>query len=155
VTEQGQGNTGLTLHNTMLARLHTFSLLGIEALTVEVEVGVSPRATVKTILVGLPEAAVVESLEVISVSNLAETLAFFQGELDIDAVPSRLDELFRSLSNYDVCYSDVRGQALVKRALTIAAAGSHNLLMLGPPGSGKTMYMARYRTDDPSIHATR
>jgi magnesium chelatase family protein len=245
----------------MLAKLYTFSLLGIEALPVEVEVDVSPRAAPNTVLVGLPEAAVresthrveraiinsgfvrpqdrvvinlapaelpkqaasfdlpitlgilagsgqfqshlfdqytvvgelslagrtrpikgalsmamaaakqcglrglvipdtsareaavVEHLEVIPVSNLTETVAFFQGQLNIDPTPSRLDELFSSLSHYDIDYSDVRGQELAKRALTIAAAGSHNLLMLGPPGSGKSVYIARHATVHPATRS--
>lgn len=97
------------------------------------------------------EAAVVESLEVIPFSNLAETVAFFQGQLEIDPTPSRLDELFQTLSEYEVCHADVRGQELAKRALTIAAAGGHNLLMLGPPGSGERVYISRHRTAGPAV----
>ena len=76
----------------------------------------------------------VEQLEVIPVSSLAEAAAFFVGHIDIDPVPSRLQELFNTLSHHDDDYSDVRGQESSKRALVIAAAGAHNLLMLGPPG---------------------
>ena len=68
------------------------------------------------------EAAVVEELEVIPVSSLAEAAAFFAGHLDIDPVPSRLQELFHTLSHYDDDYSDVRGEESAKRALVIAAA---------------------------------
>ncbi len=245
----------------MLATLRTFSLLGIDALPVEVEVDVSPAALPKTILVGLPEAAVkesthrveralvnsgfvrpqgrvvinlapaelpkqaasfdlpmtlgilaasgqltserfaqyavvgemaldggtrpvrgalsmamaaardrqlrgivvpqasaaeaavVEDVEVIAVGSLAQAVAFFAGQLPIEPTASRLDELFETLGTYDDDFSDVRGQEMAKRALTVAAAGRHNLLMVGPPGSGKTMLAKRIPTILPTLTA--
>lgn len=245
----------------MLARLKTFTLLGIEAMAVDVEVDISPAAMPKTILVGLPdaavkesthrveraivnsgfirpqdrvvinlapgdlpkqaasfdlpvalgvlagsgqlaserledyaiigelaleghtrpvkgalsiaieaaknanlrgivvpaenagEAAVVEGLDVIPIGTLAQAVAFFGGSIDIDPAPSRLEQLFEQFSTYDVDFGDVRGQESAKRAMTLAAAGRHNLLMVGPPGSGKTMLAKRMPTILPPLAA--
>jgi magnesium chelatase family protein len=99
------------------------------------------------------EAAVVKGIDIIPIASLSEAVGFFTGMLDIDPQSSRLDELFAEYSRYDIDYSDVRGQDVAKRALTIAAAGSHNLLMLGPPGSGKTMLAKRLPTILPTLSA--
>ncbi len=99
------------------------------------------------------EAAVVEQIDVIPVRSLAEAVAFFAAQIEIPAAPSRIEELFERFAQYSVDFSDVRGQEQGKRALTIAAAGGHNLLMVGPPGTGKSMLAARLPTILPPLTA--
>jgi magnesium chelatase family protein len=89
------------------------------------------------------EAAVVEGVEVYSVNTLAQAVAFLNEQLPLEPYELDGEAYLASQQAGDLDFADVRGQEAVKRAITIAAAGSHNLLMIGPPGTGKTMLAQR------------
>lgn len=115
-----------------LSKINGILPMIIEAKKMKIKKVILPLENVK-------EASIIDGIEIIGVQSLKETVAYLNKKCEIKSEKTDMEKIWNKEVQYDVDFSDIKGQEHVKRALEIAAAGGHNCLLVGSPGSGKTL----------------